>query len=489
MAVKINESKNKEPIEASARLESLLDRVQADLRRIDEASKTLREHYSTGLPSMHGERYGLADTMRLKKLEKAASAITPLERSAFKRRLEEVAAILESLDPDEGLADLENKLLERADLFSNPSKAEREVFLSPRDEDLIDAAHKADAFKRIHEAALMSEKMNKYPSLSEEEKEGRSLGDMETSLMKFIKKELSGDKEGSGVSMLEEKAEAIAEAKVMCATLNLVNGVREKLREAGNGTKSAYDTVRRELRYADYEQYMKARHTGPVEGNKGEHMHAEREDAASANKPGAHKASEAASHKTEESQKEKAAETLTNTIAIALFRSKAETITANLKEIIESGAVEDDMVTDTNALNVKMFAEYEVFKHAIDPKTRREILKTLHEVNKMFDLAGKEVHRDVNSLNLSGLSKTRIKANIDDAMRKEADEIAYGEIPAVYHELKDFFGQTHGIDIATLYKEYGDYEKRMLEIHAALRGKAYSAKDDETETVFPNQLG
>lgn len=148
---------------------------------------------------------------------------------------------------------------------------------------------------------------------------------------------------------------------------------------------------------------------------------------------------------------------------VAFVNEKAKEVKEKLKEILESGGADERTITETNQLNILIFAEANSFYKHTDREVRGMIAGTLGYLNEDFAKTSAGLGRPTEKINVASIRDYNVSRLLDE------DEQMLKEITKeIYDSLVSFVSEELEIRPSEFAVKYGAYHKRLMKMRDAL---------------------
>jgi hypothetical protein len=180
---------------------------------------------------------------------------------------------------------------------------------------------------------------------------------------------------------------------------------------------------------------------------------------------------------------------LEETAIVAFVNEKAKEIKEKLKEIKETNGADERTKTETNNLNILVFAEANAFYKHLDREVRGTIAGTLEYLNEDFATASKELGRPTGKVDITSIKDYNVSRllNEDEQLLKEVTK-------EIYDSVVSFVSDELEIRPSEFAVKYGAYHKRLMKMRDALLDSLRSvgsegAKKSERRITIVNIIG
>lgn len=148
---------------------------------------------------------------------------------------------------------------------------------------------------------------------------------------------------------------------------------------------------------------------------------------------------------------------------VAFVNEKTKEIRDKLKEIKETGGADERTITETNHLNIVLFAEANSFRKNVDREVRGTIAGMLGYLNEDFEKVSKELGRSTDKVDVNEIKDYNISRllNEDEGMLKELTK-------EIYDSVVSFVSEELEIRPSEFAIKYGAYHKRLMKMRDAL---------------------
>jgi|GEM_PF-6845818 hypothetical protein len=148
---------------------------------------------------------------------------------------------------------------------------------------------------------------------------------------------------------------------------------------------------------------------------------------------------------------------------VAFVNEKAREVREKLKEIKETNGADERTITETNHLNILVFAEANAFYKHLDKEVRGTITGNLEYLNEDFAKASKELGRPTDKVDITAIKDYNVSRllNEDEQLLREVTK-------EIYDSVVSFVSEELEIRPSEFAVKYGAYHKRLMKMRDAL---------------------